>query len=215
MAKMKKGIFGPVIGKLYNLIYSSWKGTNYVRKEPPPLPKGKKRSQAPSQKASQDKMRFISPFQSPFLDYINIGFKHVAQGKTELNASYSYNYNKAFIGSGQDISVDYSNYTISVGKLPMVKDIQVSLSAPDTISLTWKKDTRKGTTYNDQLMMVIYEPEQHITDGFTGGMKRSTEKGTFIFNDYLRDHMVHVYFSLTSFDRKRVAESIYWGTLQL
>ncbi|MES2828084.1 MAG: DUF6266 family protein [Bacteroidota bacterium] len=215
MAKMNKGIFGPVLGKVYNLIFSSWKGKNYAKKPANPLPKGKKRSQAPSQKASQNKMRFISPFQSPFRDYINIGFKHASQDKTELNASYSYNYNKAFIVDGTNISVDYSNYTISVGKLPMVKDLQATLSAPDTISLTWKKDTKKGTTYNDQLMMMIYNEEQHMTDGFTGGMNRATENGTFVFNEYLKGHLVHVYFSLTSFDRKQVAESIYWGTLQL
>ncbi len=215
MAKMNKGIFGPVLGKLHNLVFSSWKGKNYAKKAPVVLPKGKKRSQSPTQKASQEKMRFISPFQTPFREYIKIGFKHAAEGKTELNASYSYNYNKAFVGEAPNISVDYSKYSISVGKLPMVKDILITLSAFDTLSLSWKKDTKKGTTFNDQLMMVIYSPEMQMADGFTGGMNRCNEKGSFIFNEALRGHLVYVYFSLTSFDRKRVAESVYWGKLQL
>jgi len=214
MVKLKRGIFGPVLGKIGGLVFSSWKGKNYAKKAAEPVKKGKKK-QTPAQINAQRKLVYVTRFLGPFQPYITVGFMHMAEGQTEINAANSYNYHDAFSGVYPDFAPILPNFKISTGKLPMIKDIEIIKTSDDTVSLTWKKNAIKGTDWDDQLIMVLYSQELHEADGFIGGARRSQEKYTFTFGEEISGKLVHVYFSLASTNRKYIAESIYWGTIQL
>ena len=209
MAKIKRGILGSFSGKIGPIVGGSWKGIPYIREVSQKIPK--ERSQA--QIAIQQKMKFINRLLVPFHPYINVGFANNAVQKTEIRAAFSLNYHSAFLGTYPNLIVDYSKLVLSVGTLPMIKNIIMELPDNKTIKLTWLKNNIKPASFDDQLILILYNQELHKTDGLIGGFKRTDEKCIFNFNPKFIDRPLQVYVSMASIDRKKIADSIYLGTL--
>ncbi|WP_316815852.1 DUF6266 family protein [Pedobacter nyackensis] len=211
MAKLKKGIFGPLSGKLGNVIGSSWKGIAYIREEtekkenPPP--------RSPAQIANEQKMNFVNTLLMPFHTYIEVGFQHLAIQKTALSAAYSQNFHHAVIGVYPDLSVDYSKFMISKGALPGLISPNLELTAPDTLTIDWEDNTNPVASYDDLLMLVVYSPELHFSDGFIGGVKRASKIADFTFDPQLIGKELEVYLGLVSSNGKKVANSVYMGRI--
>ncbi|MHA4896861.1 DUF6266 family protein [Pedobacter sp. PWIIR3] len=214
MAKLKKGILGPVSGKIGAVVGSTWKGISYIKDKPKLKPKHK-RTVSQGRIDAQHKLVYITRFQTPFIPYVTVGYAQLAVFKTEMNAHCKNNYRTAFTGVYPELAVDYEQLKISEGTLHMVKNIQVSILTLGSLQVTWDKNAVRGTSYDDQLMMVLYSPELHETEGCIGGARRAAEKLNFSVDEDFVGQLVHVYFSMTSVNRKKVAESVYWGTLQL
>ncbi|WP_214228471.1 DUF6266 family protein [Pedobacter sp. B4-66] len=209
MAKIKKGILGPVSGQIGPVIGSSWKGIPYVRGESQKEPKERTQGQL----ATQQKMKFINNTLVPFHPYINIGFANNAFQKTEISAAFSLNYNTAFLGTYPNLSVDYSKLVLSVGKLPMIENITIELIDPENVKLTWSQNNVRPASFDDQLMLILYCEELHKTDGLVGGFKRTDTQCTFKFNPKFAGKTLHAFVSMTSIDRKKIANSVYFGML--
>lgn len=207
MAKINKGILGAFSGKLGPVIGGSWKGIPYIRGVPTPL----KRKSTAAQIESRQKLIYMNNLLVPFHPYITIGFMHQAVHKTEISAAFSKNYHQAVTGLHPNYTVIYNEFVISMGDLPMVTNVAMELLSPDTINLTWVQNRSKKTAFNDQLMLVLYCPELHLADGFVGGVKRATQHCTFQFNPKMAGKRLEVFFSITSIDRKRIANSQYLG----
>lgn len=208
MAKIKKGILGAFSGKIGPVIGGMWKGISFIRE----VPKAIKRKSTPAQIESREKLKYMNNLLVPFHPYINIGFMHHAERRTEISAAFSKNYS-AVTGQYPEYTVVYNEFVISMGELPMVTDMTIELSANDTIDLTWKQNPGKKTSFDDHLMLVVYCPELHITDGFVGGIKRTDKHCTFKFNPKMIGKRLEVYLSVTSIDRKKVGNSLHLGTL--
>lgn len=212
MAKMKKGIFGPVSGKIGPVVVARWKGINYVReaaqKPSEPLPR------SAAQIANEQKMKFTNELLQPFHPYVNIGFENMAIDKTALSVAYSFNFHKAVMGEYPNLSVDYSKMVISSGLLPQLNQPVLKLIATDVLELTWQQNTNSKASFDDQVMLVLYSPELKITDGFTGGAKRTAKQCLFKFDPALVGTPLEVYLSVTSMNRKKVADSLYMGRVE-
>ena len=78
----------------------------------------------------------------------------------------------------------------------------MELQAPDILKLSWLKNGIKNTSFYDQVMLVIYCPGLHVTDGFSSGVKRSDAQCTFKFNPKMADKRLEIYISITSLNRK-------------
>jgi hypothetical protein len=211
MAKMKKGIFGPVSGKLGPLIAGIWKGIPFIKMVP--NKKGKKKS-TPAQIAARKKLAFVNELLVPFHPYITVGFMHEAEHRTEISAAFSKNY-YVVKGSYPNFTVAYEEFVVSVGALPQLKDVTLTLQDENTISLTWETNSVKYTSFDDQLMLVVYCPELNITDGFVGGPKRRDKQCSFKFDQRMVGKRLEVYLGITSIDRKRIANSVYLGGLNV
>jgi len=212
MAKMKKGILGPISGKLGPVVGGVWKGIPYLR-EAPKKRKSAQRSQA--QIENQQKMKFVNDVLVPFHPYITIGFQNLAKEKTAISAAFSANYHTAITGVYPNLGVNYSQLVLSAGNLPGLNSPQALLSAPDTLQLNWIPNQGNKSTYNDQLMLVLYAPELAIADGFIGVALRRDLQCSFKFDPRLVGTPLEVYVSITSFDRKKIADSIYLGRMDL
>lgn len=210
MARIEKGIFGPVQGKIQSIIGSTWKGIPYIKEKTRKTPKPPTEKQINARK----RLGFISSYLSPFHPFVTVGFAHVAEKRTEISAALSYNH-KAVVGVYPDFEVDYSRFKISTGGLTMVTDIEIELVGIDVIHIKWNKNTSRDTTYNDQLMVAFYSPELHEAAGFCGGGNRAAGHFNYQIDESYRGMIVCVYVGITSFDRKLVSDSIYWGMLQL
>jgi hypothetical protein len=149
----------------------------------------------------------------PFHPYVTVGFMHEAPHKTEISAAISRNFHDAVTGQYPEYSIVYPKLVISVGNLPMVTDTTMELTAEDIIKLTWEQNGIKKTAFDDQVMLVIYCPEIHRADGFVGGVKRADKQCTYKFHPKMKGKVLHVYMSVTSLDRKRIADSKYLGSL--
>ncbi len=210
MAKIKYGILGPLSGKLGSLIGGSWKGIPYVRMN---KEADIQRNRSAAQLSNQYKFKYVNDWMVPFQPYLNIGFEHLAIGKTALAAALSANYSTAFTGMHPDFILDYAKFQISTGKLPGLLNVQIAFSEPDTIQLNWNQNAVKGTSYNDQLMLVLYSAELEECDGFIGGVGRSKQAYQFVIKEDMSAKPLHAYLSLTSIDRRKIANSVYLGLI--
>ncbi len=210
MAKLTSGIFGPVSGKIGALIAGIWKGIPYIREHKPRVTKLER---TPVQLANEEKFKFVNNWLIPFHPYIGVGFLNMATQRTTVSAALSQAYNTVFTGTYPDLEVHEDQMMISMGKLPPVLNAQVVMTSADTIKVTWEKNTKRGTKYNDQIMVVLYDGEQQIADGFVGGVNRSAETFTYKFNDYLIGKTLHAYIGVTSMNRTRISNSEYLGTI--
>ena len=64
-------IFGPVSGKIGNMVYSNWKGISYVKSLPSPSSKPKSQGQL----TQSVKFKLIAQFLQPLKAFIHEGFK--------------------------------------------------------------------------------------------------------------------------------------------
>lgn len=212
MAKLKKGIFGPLSGKLGGIVGATWMGIPYLRKAPKEKTDPAPRSAA--QLANEEKMKFVNQLLIPFHPYVNVGFANLAIAKTALNAAYSRNFHQAVMGIYPNLSVDYSKMLISTGDLPGLNQPVMSLTAADTIQLSWQHNTDPRASFDDQLMLMLYCPELHLADGFIGGVKRIAEQLSYKFLPEMAGKTLEVYLGVTSLSRKKIADSIYLGRIE-
>jgi len=102
---------------------------------------------------------------------------------------------------------------ISKGNLPMIEEVAMELQAPNVLKLSWLDNGIKNTSFDDQVMLVIYCPELHVTDGFSGGIKRRDKQCTFKFNPKMAGKRLEVYVSISSLNRKKIGNSRYLGSI--
>lgn len=209
MAKLKFGILGPISGKLGPVIGGTWKGIHYLREV------GEKRHQprSPAQLANEAKFKYVNDWLVPFHPFLTIGFQNLAIQKTAIAAALSANYKTAFIVSGADIDIIYDKLIISSGPLAPLGNPHAAFSSADTVELTWAQNYQPGVVYNDQVMLVLYSEELKYADGFVGAVNRAAQQYNFNINAKLLGQALHAYISVSSLDRKQIANSIYLGKI--
>jgi hypothetical protein len=207
MAKLTSGIFGPISGKVGGLVGVIWKNISYIRTKP------QKTTKPPTvaQIASREKFRFVNELLAPFYPFLIVGFKNMARGKTEINVAFSENFKQSVIGTYPDLSVDYAMFRLSKGTLPPLMQVEATLIGPDLIKATWQPNSQG--IFDDQVMLVMYNPELKIADGFVGGVKRRDKECTFRFNPKLIGKPLEVYISVIALNGSRVSNSHYLGRI--
>src|SRR5690606_2445061 len=123
MGKIKYGILGPISGKLGPVIGSTWMGIPYLRMAPKTTKEKKPRTE--SQLANEQKFKFGNQLFVPFHPYLEVGFQHLAVGKTAIAAAFSANYRKVITGKWPDITLHYDQVRISQGTLPGLEQLLV------------------------------------------------------------------------------------------
>ncbi|TDQ08754.1 DUF6266 family protein [Pedobacter metabolipauper] len=216
MAKAKNGIFGSFSGKVGNIVGSMWKSISTIRKAPKKKTKKEKarKPRTEAQLAATERFVFVSKWLVPFHEFINVGFLNIADNQTEINLCHSETMKNAITGVYQNLGIDYSKVIISKGKLAPLEELTVTLTEPNTVELNWKMSYPGGAKFNDQLMLAIYCPEFHETEGFIGGITRARQKCSFTFRNRLIGKELHVYVGVTAMNRKKIANSVYLGTLK-
>lgn len=209
MAKLLKGILGPISGKLGPIVGGSWKGIAYLREAP--KADRKKASRTPAQLANEMKFKFVQRWLVPFYPYVTVGFSGLAKGKTELNAAFSAIYHQAVVGQYPNLTIDYSKVKISIGKLPPLNKPRIALASPDILEIAWQQNVRVDALFDDQLMLVLYNADLKKADGFIGGVKRAALRHSFKIDPEFVGKELEVYLSITSADRKKISNSLYMG----
>lgn len=210
MAKFKKGILGGISGKLGPVVGSSWKGIPYL-KTVNTTPVNKEPS--PAQLAHHQKFRFLTRWLRPLHPYLTAGYRNLAQHNTEINIAFSSIFSEAVKGVAPDFYIEYQKVRVSQGELGGIEEVVVSLTAQDTLHLSWSSGSSKHNAYNDQLMLVLYSDTIGFADGFIGGIKRSAGSCTFTFDGKLVGKPFHVMVGLIALDGRKVSNSQYLGLI--
>ena len=134
MAKSKKGILGPITGKIGPVIGSSWKGVPYLKMASTGA--AKTRVQSPAQQAHHHKFRFLTKWLQPLHPYLLVGYRNIAQHTTEINAAFSYNFKQALKMGEAGLYIDYENIRLSRGKLKGIYQAKLSLISENTLQLS-------------------------------------------------------------------------------
>jgi hypothetical protein len=209
MAKFNKGILGPISGKLGPIIGSSWKGIPYLKtvaKNPI------KRVPTLAQQAHYRKFNFLTKWLRPLHPFLTRGFRNLAAHNTEINVAFSYNFKVILTGADDSLQMDYQNVRISRGELKGIHQPTMILINDDRLKVTWNNIEPCGE-YNDQLMLVVYNDELGISDGFTGGVKRSAKTCTVKLDQKLVGKPFHVFVGLVSLNGRKISESQYLGMI--
>ena len=211
MARLSSGIFGPIHGKLGSVVGAVWKQTPYLRTIPSEKTEGLKAT--PAQIACREKFKFVQEWLVPFHPYVTIGFKNYAKDKTEINAAFSKNYREATVGVYPDLSIDYTKVILSKGRLPQLNQIKAEVTSSNSINLTWERNYNDDSCFDDQLMLIAYNRELKIVDGFVGGCNRCDLKCEHSLDPKLIGKSLDIYVSVISLNGKRISDSKYLGKL--
>lgn len=207
MAKLKRGILGPLTGKIGPVVTSSWKNTVYVRA----MPRKNNEPPTPAQVANREKFKFIHSMLRPLRPFIKEGFHHLATDVMEINLAFSIVYHKAVTGTYPDLVVDYSQLVLSEGRLlPLIAPVML-MDAQNTLNLIWDVEWRPYSSYSDLVMLVVHCPALATAGGFSSGVERGERNCSFTIPSRMNGHEVDVYISLLASNRKQASNSQYLG----
>lgn len=211
MAKLKKGILGPISGKLGPVTGGTWKGIPYLRENTDPA---KLKDRSPAQIANQERFKFANEWLVPFHPFISVGYMPLATVRTAISAAFSANYNAVISGTWPDLVFNYNNLLISKGDLYGLTNPEVALVAADQLEFNWQNLPHKHALYNDQLIVVAYSHELGMADGSIGAAMRRDGHHIFKFNPVLMGKALEIYVGLISMNRKKAADSVYLGRIE-
>lgn len=205
MATYKKGLHGPVTGKVGNFIASTWRDKNYLRtrsSKPPKEPTAK-------QLQSRTKFKVVNAFLSLVNESVQLAFLHNQGRMTGRNAAQSHILTKAWNETLEGEGIDYPNVLISFGKLEPVNDVRV-MSTPTGITIKWDKNASK----NQQMIIALVDTEQELAIESIAEVNRSEGEYTHTLNDKETEFNFHVYVGTISRDRKNASNSLYLKTIR-
>jgi Family of unknown function (DUF6266) len=209
MARLINGIFGPVSGKVGDVIFSSWRGIHYVKAR---NKKHTKKGTA-KQKAHRIKFAKAQEWLSPLLEFVRIGFNGYRPPVRGFAAATSYLLKNAVEGEAPDFYINPSKMMVSYGNLPLSKNLAVEKLADSRIQFSWNTRCIEGASPSDQVMLLAYNIEGNTSVYLTTGrfrrdgvdeLKLPSGTGTW-----------HLYMAFTADDRKQLSHSVYMGEIQV
>ena len=207
MAYLKKGLLGPVTGKVGTLVGSSWRGIEFVKSLP-----NRTKPPTPGELANRHIFKFTQQWLTPIDSFLKVGFKGYSQTSYGVNAAKSYLYKHALKKDGFNSSIDPSLMLVSYGNLSLSDNIQMELIENDQLSISWNPKILKGQDPDDQVMIVAYNIEKKIAIATASGQFRKT--GQHILDlEGLADGTIHIYVAFISVDRESQSNSVYLGTV--
>jgi hypothetical protein len=213
MGKLLNGPQGQVTGLVGNNISYILNGQNVIRIKASKTRKLKNMSL--SQKSNCQKLKVINSMFKDILPLLKAGFTSSAQGTrwNYHNLAMSYNKLHALKNEYPRIKLNYSEFRISSGDLPMPL-LNTATLTTDGIRIDWSfapRDT--GVHASDQTMILLHFPQRGESFSFIYGQERQTKTQLIPLPDEYRTSKIEAYLSFVSADRTRVATSIYLGRL--
>ncbi len=208
MAIVKKGIMGPVSGRVGSLVFCICNnGTNYVRSLP------RKSTKAPSlaQVVQRSKFGFATQFLNKFKDLIAIGFLPEKQLNPRNRAMKELLYN-GITGVYPDWQIDYPKVALSKGSTPPLSDLEMVFVKCGEVLLKWESPSFDFMGIQDDLVRVVL---YNATEGAFVVQEQAfrCDKQCYVtLPDWIRGDEVHVYAMVHSL-RGTPSNSQYVGTL--
>lgn len=227
MARAKFGTFGPLVGKMGNIICYVRLGQPVTRMASHPSTKPRSEKQLAASKAFSIVSAFVTPI-NPFLNMSMVQAIANTQ-KVARNEGMSINLRLAVDGTYPNLEFNYSKAIVAIGKLEPATNPTVNIINNDPslkvkqLKFSWEVNPAwNSTRRNDQVMMLAVMPEIEQVNYVTSGARRSAGEDIMeilpfkiIAGVKTYATFAETYIAFISDDRKSVSNSIYTGRINL
>jgi len=208
MARLRQGILGPVSGTVGTIIGSNWKDVDYIRSKAS-RPRGEPTS---AQLENQYKFSTVIKFTSSMTGLLQQTFAAYANGMSESNAAFAYNYQHALTGTSPNFSIDYASALVSRGDLLNATGVNATLTNL-SVHFTWTDNTGLGLAFpTDKAVLVAYCSQYDLTLYSVGAAVRSAQAGTLDVSGF-NGFPVETWIAFMSEDGLSASNSLYTGQL--
>jgi hypothetical protein len=206
MARWTRGPNSPVIGKIGEVVGSSYKGKLYAKA----TPVRKKKGTTPKQDAQHMRFATINRLMAPFRKLLNITFLNGDPLTTGVNNATSHNFKLVLTGEYPDITVDYSKLVVAKG--PLHAADTASVTRTDTLlKFSWTSTFEAGSDEEKDLaVLVVYCPELKKCRFNIGPVNRAAGEATIDASTY-KGREVHTWLAFVSEDQTLASDSVYTG----
>ena len=210
MARHKKGILGPVEGKVGDVIGSSWNGIPYFRARPTSYHDAKTSTQL----NNRMKMTVTQKFLKAITPYLRIGFRNYAVGQSAYNAAASYTRNNALLITEDNVSIDPTKVLVSRGTLPGSYACEVKVTGKDGIAFSWDaKNQQEGAEADDFVMPMVYNLSKMESIYSTQSFLRADGQASLTLPSKWKGDSLSCFIAFASQNSKAVSDSEYLGEI--
>jgi len=209
MAKLKESVVGVLVGKIGQVVGSTWKGISVLRVLPAKIANPKTDKQLTQRQKWAVTMHFLQPL-SQFLE---LGFRSYAVGMTGINAAMQYNIKNALTGSWPNIAIDYPNALVAKGNLAGALNAVASSTVAGTVKFDWDDNSGEiGASSTDKTLLVIYNPSQNQAVTVNELAERADGTQTVTVPDSFSGDLVQCYMAFIAEDGT-VSNSAFAGAV--
>ena len=211
MAKIAKGILGPVSGKVGTVVGGSWNGVSYIRS----MPAKRKRNFSQAQIEQQAKFSMVGKLLQPFAALFQQSFANAAPNMSGFNSAFENAIQNAVTGTYPDYGIDYSKLLISKGKLPNAGSPVAKSTTKGQVDFSWVDNSGNGKALGtDVAVVVVYCPSLSSVLFSSIAATRSQGAASLLIPSF-SGLEVETYLAFISADGKIIANSVYTGKMTL
>ena len=212
MARIKKGIMGPITGTIANIVGYERLGTPCVRRKADAT--GRVFSE--KQQAHHLRVKLANSFMNPSKNFINIAFSlSTTGGQTAHNVAISQVIRSGCKGDFPNLELDFENLLVADGDLEKARNPKVALIGT-SLKFTWDYDNmQEFANRDDQVMLLAFSPETGQSFYTLGGARRSTGMEMLEVYPELDQQSFETYIAFITEDRKQISRSMYTGRLTI
>jgi hypothetical protein len=213
MARIKKGILGPITGSISNITGYERLGTPCIRGKGDPQPQ----NFTEKQKAHQLRVKLANGFVNPSKQFINVGFSLTTTGgQTAHNVAMAHAIRTGTKGEFPNLELDFENILVSNGMLRGASNAQVQLLEEFHLKFSWHYDgLLEFIDGKDQVMLLAYSPKTKRSFYTIGGAKRSLGQDILEVYAEVEQETFETYIAFITEDRKFISRSTYTGQVSL
>lgn len=207
MAIAKNGLMGGVSGRIGNVIGVNRNGSFYFRS----LPVYTKDPKTEKQVVQRSRFLVTQSFLRTFSPFLRVGFRFEAMGmKSTFNAAMSVNMQHVIKDEDNGFEVDFPNVLVSKGLLG-TSEITGATVAEGVLSVKWSSIRADNASYDDEVMMLAYNPERNVAVyDLHSGKRESLESRLALPLNWEGDY-VETYVTFMTADITQVSDSLYAG----
>jgi hypothetical protein len=211
MATFKKGILGPISGKVGEQVYSSRNGIGHVRN----LPKPSKKPATDKQLAQRMKFRLAMGFLTPLKNMLNDSYRKMNRKSTGIGSAARQILSEAFVGQYPELRIDFSKVSLIRGHLASPDAVMAYKRDTNELSFCWTEYLRNPNSFpDDRLIALLYSPslpESWHQPNITA--VRADEFCTVQMTQQCIGRHTHVWLGYQSQDGRAFSYSVYLGEI--
>ena len=208
MATYKKGILGEFSGSVGPVVGLTYRGKEVMRAKP------QKTTKLPTsgQVLQRAKFAVAMQFLNPAKELLNTYFGTPEGSQSRYNLAVSYHLTEVFFVEDGAWKIRYDQAMFAKGTLLPVENLQCTSAGTNTLQLTWNNNAHQaGCKPNDQLMVVVFEPETSEYAFFRNAATRSDAEVSLSISAEWSGKKVHVYGFMVAENEKSNSGSLYVG----
>ena len=210
MGIAESGVYGPMIGKVGQVVWYKLKGQTVARGVGDRIAP-KTANEIKAGKKHRELIEFFKRTQ----EFIRRGFTGAAMDTkyNYHNLAMSYNRANAMNPSNEVAEILYQKMLLSQGNLLVPQNPSVAVVG-SSLQFSWEYPSDSGFEYrNNRVMLLVYFPDEHNSHTELSGAKRAELTDSLNLHPTELTKTMHVYMAFGAHDSLDVSDSVYVGQI--